>query len=147
MGKDTPGCNRKHRNHVTLRYPQHCFKPEDLLDFVELPPFTRRWEKLGLDCEDDLTALQLMIMLNPKSASPIEGTRGIRKLRYAPSRWNVGKSGAARVLYVHFEEYGIVWLLLVYGKNEVGNISEGVKKHLNSLIDEIERNLRRRNSL
>jgi len=137
----------KQRNQVTLRYPKHHLEPEDILDFIELPVFTKRWEALGLDDDDDLTALQLRIMTDPKAAKPVQGTNGIRKMRFAPARWNIGKSGAARVLYVHFEEFGIVLLALIYGKSEVDDISEGVKKHLNKMVGEIECELRRRKSL
>lgn len=118
-----------------------------MLDFIELPPFTRRWEKLGLDDEDDLTALQLFIMADPKLGSPIPGTKGIRKLRFAPSHWKAGKRGAVRVLYVHFQEFGIVLLCLAYGKNEIDSISDAAKKHLNKLVAAQERELRRRGTL
>lgn len=138
---------RKRRKAVTLSYPEHRWKPEDLLDFIELPVFTRRWEQLGLDDEQDLEALQLFIMLNPKGARPIPGTKAIRKMRFAPLRWKIGKSGAARVLYVYFEEFGMVLLCLAYGKTEVENISPAVKQYLNKLVDEQERELRRRKSL
>jgi len=121
--------------------------PEDLLDFIELSAFTRRWNQLGLDDEDDLTALQLLIMANPRGAKPVKGTKSIRKLRFAPAKWGTGKSGAARVLYVYFEEFGICLLCLVYAKNEVESISVAVRKYLNFLVDEVERELQRRGSL
>ncbi|MCA9102877.1 MAG: hypothetical protein KDA63_17075 [Planctomycetales bacterium] len=118
-----------------------------MLDFIELPPFTRRWEKLGLDDEDDLTALQLIIMADPTKGDVIAGTDGLRKLRFAPKRWKAGKSGAARVLYVHFEEFGIVLLCSVYRKSEIETISDAVKKHLNGAIAQIQAELRRRKSI
>jgi hypothetical protein len=127
---------------VVFEYPKHAFRPEDLLNFVELPVFTKRWEALGLNDEDDLLALQLFIMASPKRPKPIRGTGGIRKLRFAPQRWKTGKSGAARVLYVYFQEHGLVLLCLVYGKNEVDNISEAVKRYLNKLVHEVECELR-----
>src|SRR5271163_2449997 len=96
------------KRRITLRYPQGAFQPEDLLDFIELPMFTKRWSDLELDDDEDLSALQLFIMANPKAGKPIRGTDGIRKLRFAPQRWQSGKSGAARVLYVYFEELGLV---------------------------------------
>jgi hypothetical protein len=99
---------------VTLSYPDHTVKSEDLLDFIELPQFTKCWEKLGLDDETDLTALQLGIMADPTGGDVIAGTEGLRKLCFAPDRWNIGKGGAARVLYVHFEQFGIVLLCVVY---------------------------------
>ena len=129
-----------------LAYTRHIFKPEDLLEFVELPVFTKRWEDLGLDDDADLSALQLFIMAAPKGAKPLKGTLGIRKIRFAPERWHTGKSGAARVLYVYFEEYAVVLLCLVYGKNEVDSISAAVKRYLNTLVREIERDLQRRHS-
>ena len=135
---------RKAARRLTLRYPDHVFRPEDLLDFIELPAFTKRWAELGLDDEDDLTALQLFIMVEPKRAKVVKGTNGRRKLRFAPDRWHSGKSGAARILYVYFEEYGIVLLCLAFRKNEVEDISDAVKKYLNRRIEEIEKELHRR---
>ena len=48
------------------------------------------------------------------------------------------------MLYVHFEEFGIVLLCLIYGKNEQSNISVDVKKQLNRLISEQKKQLHRR---
>jgi hypothetical protein len=144
--KALDGGKSPQRKRATLHYPQHAFRPEDLLDFLELPVFTKRWKSLQLDEENDLLALQVMIMTAPKKAKPLSGTSGLRKLRFAPARWNTGKSGAARVLYVYFEEYGLVLLCLIYGKNEVDEISDAVKRRLNVVIKEIKRELRRRYS-
>jgi hypothetical protein len=58
-------------------FSRRSFHPEQLLDFIELPPFTRRWEKLGLDDESDLSSLQLLIMLEPKQVAVISGTKGL----------------------------------------------------------------------
>ncbi len=49
-------------------YPQDAFRPEDLLDFIELPVFTKRWKALGLNDDEDLLGLQLLIMAAPKQA-------------------------------------------------------------------------------
>lgn len=145
--KAIPAEKRFRKKRATLNYPDHQFKPEDILHFIELKQFTKRWKDLELDDEGDLFALQLSIMANPKGAPVIEGTSGLRKMRFAPSRWNCGKSGAARVLYVLFEEFGVVLLALIYGKGEIDSISRAVKKHLNRLIIEIERELKRRKTL
>jgi hypothetical protein len=59
----------------------------------------------------------------------------------------VGKSGALRVLYVYFEQFGIVVLALVYAKSEADDISDAGKKHLNLLLGDIEFELRRRQSV
>ena len=68
-------------------------------------------------------------------------------MKYAPDRWHSGASGAARVLYGNFEEFGIVLLCLVYGKGEVENISPAVRKQLRKLLLEAKRELERRKRL
>ena len=147
MSDTEVGGIRPPRKLVKFSYPPHAWNPEDLLDFIELPQFTKRWETLGLDDEDDLTALQLAIMSGPKAWPVIRGTHGLRKLRFTPERWKTGKSGGARVLYVYFDAFGIVLLCLVYGKDEVENVSPVVKKYINKLIREVQRELERRKIL
>jgi len=128
---------------ISLAYPGHALKPEDILDFIELPPFTRRWDQMGLDVEEDLLALQVMIMADPEGGELITGTGGLRKMRFAPARWNTGKSGAARVMYAYFRDFGVVLLCVAHGKNEVETISKAVRNYLAKLIGETERELHR----
>src|SRR4051812_1817991 len=117
--------NRRERH--TLVYPRHAFEPEDLLRFVELKPFTSAWKDLGLRDEDQ-QALEVMIMMNPKGHPVVEGTGGLRKMRFAPARWETGKRGAARVCYVYFEEYCSAVLVLAYGKNEKDDLAPHEKR-------------------
>lgn len=86
-------------------------------------------------------------MINPTGAKVIEGTDGLRKFRFAPARWNTGKSGAVRILYVYFAEYDWVLLCLAYGKNEIDTISASVKKQLNAMIDQVKTELHERRTL
>lgn len=80
---------------ASVVYPGHVLDPEDLLTFFELKWFTRDWDGLGLrESDDELCALQLMIMCDPAGYPVIPGTHGLRKLRFAPSTWNKGKRGA-----------------------------------------------------
>jgi hypothetical protein len=64
-------------------------------------------------------------------------------LRFSPPRWHTGKSGSTRVLYVYFEKLKAVLLCLVYGKNEIDDISDRVKAILKERIAETEQELRR----
>lgn len=80
------------RKRYKLTYPQHQLKPKDLLDFVELPRFTADWDDLELD-DDDFAALQIGIIANPRGGVLVEGTGGLRKLRFAPLRWKTGREG------------------------------------------------------
>ena len=49
--------------------------------FIEIPLFSKRWTEIGLD-EDDLLALQIMLLKDPESGPVLEGTGGIRKVRF-----------------------------------------------------------------
>lgn len=126
------------RERYTLEYPRHAFKPEDLLRFVHLKPFERGWKNLGLN-DDDLAALEILIMVNPRGCPIVQGTGGLRKIRFAPGRWKRGKSGAARIGYVYLEEYGTVLLVIAYGKGDQDDLSPDEKKTIHGLIQRIEK--------
>ena len=133
---------RRKQIKATLQYPQHAFNPEDLLHFIELDGFSDDWKDLGLD-DEALTALQLAIMAEGKNAPVISGTGGVRKLRFAPDSWHTGKSGAARICFAYFEEYGIVLLVAAYSKNEHDAISAAGKKLFSKLVKEAQSELAR----
>lgn len=114
---------------------RHGLTGEDLLFFIESKQFTSSWNEMGLDAEADLTELQLTIMSNPKRAPVISGTGGLRKLRFAPPGWEMGKSGAVRVCYAYFEEYGIVFLIVVYRKSEKDNLTATERAAIKTYIN------------
>jgi hypothetical protein len=104
-----------------------------LLHFIELDGFSEDWKRLGLN-DEDLASLQLTIIGEGRHAPLIAGTGGLRKLRFAPPRWNVGRRGATRVCFALFEEYGIVLLVMAYAKNEVDDISDKGKAYFKQLL-------------
>lgn len=120
----------------TLFFPKHKLSPEDLLNFWELDWFVDSWERYKLT-DEDLSALQILIMCDPKSGDVMKGTDGLRKLRYSPEGWNTGKSHALRVCYVYFEKYGVVLLCLVFRKGELENLSSSGKQAVNRAIERI----------
>ena len=107
---------------------------KELLHFWEARVFREAWEDLKLD-SDDLLDLQTEIILAPKRAPIIQGTGGLRKLRFSPERWPMGKSGALRVCYVYFEDYGEVLLVLVYSKSEKEDLDADDRKAVRQLIE------------
>jgi hypothetical protein len=121
--------------------PTRDFDPEDLLNFVELDAFTLHWSRLGLT-DNDLTALQMLVMRNPAGSPVIRGTGGVRKMRFAPSKAARGKSGGVRVCYVYFKKYGIVLLATVYAKNEESDLAEAQKRAMANKVGEIEKYLK-----
>ena len=65
--------------------------------FVELPAFERHRADY-LD-EAAFSLLQCELMRNPAVGDVIEGTGGLRKMRFADKRRGKGKRGGLRVIY------------------------------------------------
>ena len=109
--------------------------------FIEIPLFSKRWTEIGLD-EDDLLALQIMLLKDPESGPVLEGTGGIRKVRF-PLK-NRGKSGSVRVCYADFEEFEVTYLITAFTKAERENLTPEeknvLKKLVKSLKDEVAKN-------
>jgi hypothetical protein len=101
-------------------------KPQKLPGFIELRDFSEAWERLGLEA-DDLLALQDAILAGPQRPPVIPGTGGLRKIRFAPPSWNVGKRGAIRICYVYFAEPGLILLMLAYCKTEKDTLTAAEK--------------------
>jgi hypothetical protein len=127
---------RPSRRRAVLHYPSHWFAPEDFLSFIELRPFSRRWDELGLT-DKDLAALQVVIMTDPRGSPVIEGTGGVRKLRFVPAQWAKGKSGGLRVCYAFLEEVGTVILGFVYEKGEMDDLTDEQKKILRGVVERV----------
>jgi hypothetical protein len=90
--------------------------------FVHLPRFWANWSRLGLN-DEDLQSLETLIMEQPGKGQVMQGTGGLRKLRFAPPSWHVGKSGATRVVYIIFAESSLCYLFNLFAKNEMPNLS------------------------
>lgn len=122
-----------------LRYPKHIIDPQDFLTFVELDEFIDDWKKLGLNDDEDLFALQIVIMANPEGSPVIEGTGGLRKLRFAPASWKRGKRGSARVCYAYFKEHALALLVTAYSHKEKANLSAKEKQGIKAYLEQINR--------
>ena len=110
-------------------------------EIVYLPPFDKNWNKLNLT-DKELIELENMVINNPQIGNVIEGTGGLRKMRFAlPNR---GKSGSVRILYVDFVQFEQLYFVNVYAKNEQENISDTDKKLYKQIINETEKILKGR---
>ena len=99
--------------------------------FIEVPLFTKRWAEIGLGNEE-LRALQIMLLKNPEAGPVIEGTGGIRKVRFPLE--NRGKSGSVRICYTDFDEYEVTYLITAFTKKEQENLSAAEKAVLKKLV-------------
>lgn len=103
--------------------------------FVHGELFEKQWKALGLT-DDNLRELQMMLLDDPKRGPVMAGTGRLRKVRY--SYGNRGKSHCARVCYVDFEINGVVFLVMVFAKNEMENLSAAERNNIKILIDRLE---------
>jgi mRNA-degrading endonuclease RelE of RelBE toxin-antitoxin system len=107
---------------------------------VQLDPFAKKWSKLGL-LDDDLRALEVVIMTMSDRAPVMQGTGGLRKVGLSQEGSNRGKRDSFRVCYALFPEYGIVLLITVFGKNEKSNLSAKDRNAIAKVIKAIQEQL------
>lgn len=100
--------------------------------FVELPAFERhRAEYLG---DEGFSALQRELMRNPAAGAVIEGTGGLRKMRFADRLRGKGKRGGLRVVYYWWEAGMQFWLFTLYDKDEAADLTPRQRKALRATI-------------
>ncbi len=100
--------------------------------FVELPAFAR----FRADYLDDeaFRGMQVAMMKNPQAGDVMEGTGGLRKLRYADPRRGKGKRGGLRVIYYLWDGGAQFWLFTLYGKDEMADLNADEKKVLRGML-------------
>lgn len=107
-------------------------------EFIYLPNFESKWKKLGLT-DDDTFRLERELLSNPMVGKVIEGTGGIRKMRFAVK--GKGKSGSTRVIYIDFQVHKEIFFLDVYQKSDKKDLSEHEKSQLKKLVEFLEEQL------
>ena len=107
------------------------------LTFVHLAVFLADWKRLKLG-DEDLRALELLVLEEPQAGRIIPGAAGLRKIRFSPPRWRRGKSGAIRVCYAFFARSSVVCFVVAYAKNEQENITAKLKAEYRQLLRGIE---------
>jgi hypothetical protein len=107
----------------------------ELLTFVETNVFTKRMSALGL--EGSLRGLQLELLDNPEAGDVEPGTAGLRKIRIGDPTRGKGKRGGARVHYLWLPHRGRIYLMFVYGKNDVSTLTVNQKKQLREVVAQI----------
>jgi hypothetical protein len=74
------------------------------------------------------------MILNPEAGDVIEGTGGLRKLRYGDPRRGKGKRGGLRVIYYWWNGESQFWLFTLYDKDELKDLSPQEKKALKIML-------------
>ena len=101
-----------------------------LITVAETPQYVRCAERL-LPAADRMEVVEYLAA-NPKAGDLMQGTGGVRKLRWA--RGGRGKSGGVRVIYYFHSEAMPLYLLTAFGKNESANLSKAERNALAGLV-------------
>lgn len=109
----------------------HWIRIERMQTLAETPEYIRRAEKLLAD--DERRDILNYLAAHPKAGDLMEGTGGIRKLRW--SRGGRGKSGGVRIIYYFHNETMPLYLLTLFAKNERANLSKAERNMLAELVD------------
>ena len=98
---------------------------------AETPTFTKQAEALFDETEKQ--ELITYLAVNPLAGDVIQGTGGVRKLRFASS--GRGKRGGARVIYYYLDQALPLYALLVYPKNTKTDLTSADKKAVSTLVE------------
>lgn len=104
----------------------------EMIQFVETSGFTKYVTAYLSD--EEVNALQLVLLENPEAGDVIKGSGGIRKIRHGGK--GKGKRGGYRVIYYYRTKAGQIWLLTIYAKNEMEDLTA---KELKTIAEELER--------
>ena len=100
--------------------------------FIELPAFARHRSEYLDDV--GLHRLQLELLANPVAGDVIEGTGGLRKLRYADVRRGKGKRGGLRVIFFYWGIGAQVWLFTIYDKDQMEDLDSRERRLLKQML-------------
>lgn len=88
---------------------------------MRISEFEKQCKEIGLT-EENIREIENLLLENSQIGDIIQGTGGIRKIRYAlPGK---GKSGGVRVILLDFTHYERTYFITVYEKGERENLSK-----------------------
>ena len=112
-------------------YTQFAYTKSMKSIFVESSIFEKhRSEYLS---DDDYRRFQYALLAEPNKGDVIQDSGGLRKVRVAAK--GKGKRGGARVIYYHFDQYNRFYLLTIYAKNEISDLTCAQKKQLKDFME------------
>jgi len=102
------------------------------LRFVETSVFTRRL--INALTDDDYRLLQEALLRRPGQGDVIEGTGGVRKLRWRER--GRGKRGGLRLIYYWHTEREIFLMLFLYRKSDQKDLTAEQKRILATTVQQ-----------
>jgi hypothetical protein len=102
--------------------------------FIELPSFNKHRSDYLED--DEYQLLQVSLLESPSIGDVIQGTGGLRKVRWVDKQRNKGKRGGVRIIYYWYVGGAQFWLFTIFNKNEASNITPDQKKILKKMLED-----------
>lgn len=99
--------------------------------FIETSVFTKRLAEYLTD--DKYGLLQAALVEKPDLGKLIQGTGGLRKLRW--SLENRGKRGGLRIIYYWQVQKDQIYFMTIYAKNEISDLSAKEKIALRQILE------------
>lgn len=99
--------------------------------FIESSVFTKLMTNYLSDSQ--YSEFQKYLLKNPDIGDLIRGSGGLRKVRWTSG--NKGKRGGVRIIYFWKIAEDQIYLLTIYAKNEITDISPNDKRILKQMID------------
>ncbi|MEX0601493.1 MAG: hypothetical protein WD205_12670 [Rhodothermales bacterium] len=84
--------------------------------------------------EDSYRLLQLHLLRQPAAGNLIQGSGGLRKIRWAPS--GSGKRGGTRILYYWAVDDDTILMLFAFSKADKADLTSAQIKRLAALVKE-----------
>lgn len=104
--------------------------------FVEVQPFLARRDEC-FRSDADFRSFQLALMQDPERWGVLPGAAPLRKARWGDESSGRGKRGGIRVIYMQVPESRRVFLLHVYSKTRLDNLSQNDARILSRLAREL----------
>jgi len=103
-----------------------------VLKFLETAVFTR--QIVGLMSDVDYAALQGFLIVDPEAGDLIQGTGGLRKIRWHEPQRGKGKRSGTRIIYYWYEPRSLIYMLVAYSKGDRDDLSAREKRVLKELV-------------
>lgn len=101
------------------------------MEFIESIAFTKYISDFLSD--DEYAGFQSYLLKNPDSGKIIQGSGGIRKIRWAAT--GKGKSGGVRIIYYYKKTEFEIWLLTIYSKSTLSSIPAHILRQIAKEIE------------
>lgn len=102
------------------------------MEFIETKLFTKLI--YGYLIDDEFSDLQIVLACSPEIGDIIRNTGGLRKVRWKAK--GKGKRGGVRIIYYWYKSANKIFLLTIFAKNEVSDLSARERKVLKQLVEE-----------